>query len=303
MKVLKSWLCLGLLVLSVTACGFKGRQIPRKTPAVLPLFDAHFHYNQPADEDELLASLSAAHITRSVLFGGESASEMARKYPERFVASYSGLLSGRRHELNGGKDEAIVTEIAGEVDQALRSGRYRGLGEISAYHHAYPHDPVAPDSPLILRLFELAGRYHVPVNIHCSDFGYSEMEHALRESPGTTVIWAHTGSHLPPDKIRILLQAFPNLYFDLAAMDDYWPGRHTLLSFFGGIAERWRGLFEEFPDRFEVGFDLSTDINRGRRISTAAVHAAAIEQALAGLTPATAKKIAYENAERLYQVR
>jgi predicted TIM-barrel fold metal-dependent hydrolase len=302
MKTIKL-LCVGVLVLGVAGCGFKGRRLPHEPASVLPLFDAHFHYNDPVDENEMLANLDAAHITRAVLFGTEAASEMARKYPGRFVASYSGRLSARRRELRGGQDEAIAQAIAAEFEQALRSGLYRGVGEISAYHHAYPDDPIAPDSPLMLRLLEVAGRYHVPIDVHCSDFGYAGMQHALRVSPETTVIWAHTGSHLPPDKIQVLLRVFPNLYFDLAAMDEHWPGPHTLLSFLGRIDGSWRRLFEEFPDRFLVGFDLSTDMDRGRRISSAAAkNAQVMQQVLAGLTPATATKLAYENAERLYQV-
>lgn len=303
MKTLKLSLCVVLLVAGVTACEVKAVHSSKEKTAFLPLFDVHFHYNNPVDENEMLANLAAAHITRAVLFGTESASEMARKYPERFVASYSGRLSSRRRELSGGKDEAMVKKVAGEFEQALRSGRYRGLGEVSAYHHAYPDDPIAPDSPLVLRLLEIAGRHHVPINIHCSDFGYSEMERALRASPNTTVIWAHTGSHLPPEKIRVLLQAFPSLYFDLAAMDQTWPRKHTLLSFFGRIDDSWRRLFEEFPDRFLIGFDLSTNVDRGRRISTAAENAAVMERVLSGLTSATATKLAYQNAERLYQVK
>jgi predicted TIM-barrel fold metal-dependent hydrolase len=302
-KILRLSLFIALLVAGVAACGFKGKQIARNRATFLPLFDAHFHYNNPVDEDELFSNLAPAHITRSVLFGTESARDMAREYPERFVASYATDLSLRRQESKGGKDEAVAREIAGESEQALRSGLYRGVGEISTYHHGYPNDPIAPDSPLILRLLEVAGRYHVPINIHCSDFGLPEMEQALRLAPGTTVIWAHTGSHLPPDKIRGLLREFPNLYFDLAAMDETWPRKHTLLSFFGRIDERWRLLFEEFPDRFLVGFDMSTNLNRGRQISTAAADAAVVERVLSGLTPATATKIAYQNAERLYQFK
>ncbi|MGE5307002.1 MAG: amidohydrolase family protein [Alphaproteobacteria bacterium] len=302
-KTLKLSLFVGFLVVGVAACGFKGKQVARKRATFLPLFDVHFHYNDSIDEDKLFLNLSEAHITRSVLFGTESASDMAREYPERFVASYATDLSIRRQESKGGKDEAVAREIAGESEQALRSGLYRGLGEISTYHHAYPDDPIAPDSPLVLSLLAVAGRYHVPINIHCSDFGLPEMEHALRLAPGTTVIWAHTGSHLPPDKIRGLLREFPNLYFDLAAMDETWPRRHTLLSFFGRIDERWRLLFEEFPDRFLVGFDMSTNVNRGRQVTTAPANAAVMERVLSGLTPATATKIAYQNAERLYQFR
>lgn len=303
MKTLKLSLCVALLVAGVTACGFKAVHSPREKTAFLPLFDVHFHYNEPVDEDKLFSNLAAAHITRTVLFGTEAAADMAGEYPWHFVASYSGRLSAIRRELKGGRDETIAEEIAGDFEQALRSGRYRGLGEVSTYHHAYPDDPIAPDSPLILRLLEVAGRYHVPINIHCSDFGYPAMERALRAYPNTTVIWAHTGSHLPPDKIRALLWAYPNLYFDLAAMDQTWPESHTLLSLFGRIDGSWRNLFEEFPDRFLVGFDLSTDADRIRQISQAAADAAVMQRVLSGLTSATATKLAYENAERLYQVR
>jgi predicted TIM-barrel fold metal-dependent hydrolase len=302
-NILKLSLFAGLLAVGVAACGFKGKQVARKQATFLPLFDVHFHYSEPVGEDELFSDLSAAHITRSVLFGTEAAADMAGEYPRRFVASYSGRLSTIRRELKGGRDETIAEEIAGDFEQALRSGRYRGLGEVSTYHHAYPDDPIAPDSPLILRLLEVAGRYHVPINIHCSDFGYPAMERALRAYPNTTVIWAHTGSHLPPDKIRALLWAYPNLYFDLAAMDQTWPQKHTLLSFFGRIDGSWRNLFEEFPDRFLVGFDLSTNADRIRQISQAATDAVVMQRVLLGLTSATATKLAYQNAERLYQVK
>ena len=301
-KNLKLALLVALLIVSVAACGFKGKQLARKQGTFLPLFDAHFHYNVPADEDELISDLSAAHITRVVLFGSESATEMARKYPDRFVASYATHLSVRRQESNGGRDEIIARDVAGESERALQTGLYRGLGEVSTYHHAYRDTPIPPNSPLIMGLMGVAARYHVPINIHCDNFGYAAMERALQTSPNTTVIWAHTGSHLPPDKIRVFLRAFPNLYFDLAGMDQTWPRKHTLLSIFGRIDESWRLLFEEFPDRFLVGFDMSTSFDRGRRINTAAANAAVMERVLSGLTPATATKLAYQNADRLYRV-
>jgi len=269
--------------------------------ARFPLIDVHSHWNGPMS-GELLQAMNAAGIRRMVVFGGEDAARLARQQPDRFVASYTGLLGARRKAMGGGTDLEVTERVGAEFEQALKSGLYKGLGEISTYHPAYSADPIAPDSPLILRFLDLAGRYGVPIIIHCMDSGVSEMARALRAHPKTTVIWAHTGG-LSPLVIRDFLSDHPNLYFDLSATHPPWPRRrYPILSFGATIDENWQQLFEEYPDRFLIGFDFSALRGRGTPISAAREAGEFFRSALSQITPTTARKVAYENAQRLYKL-
>jgi predicted TIM-barrel fold metal-dependent hydrolase len=207
--------------------------------------------------------------------------------------------------MNYGQDSKMAERIAAEYERALGSGVYRGLGEIPTYHPARPV-PIPPDSPLVLKLLELAARYAVPINVHCtaSDGGAGRMAQALRLSPGATVIWAHGGSRLL--ELTAFLGDYPNLYFDLSTLHPPWPlrGGRTHLAYGGVIDRNWRELLEAYPDRFLVGFDFGTGFGgliQSTPLSAARQVGEFFQTVLSQLAPSTARKIAYENAERLYK--
>jgi predicted TIM-barrel fold metal-dependent hydrolase len=276
-----------------------------------PLVDAHSHYvavREPMAED-LIEAMNTAGIKGMVLFepSNRGATRLAKRFPGRFGASYQGPLGidRRREEMSYGMDPEIAQQIAAEYEKVLRFGVYRGLGEIPTYHPGRPV-PIAPDSPLILKLLELAGQYGVPINIHCtaSDRGATRMAQALQRHPKTTVIWAHGGSRL--SEVSNFLRDYPNLYFDLSTLHPPWPlrGGRTHLAYRGVIDRTWRELLEAYPDRFLVAFDFGTGF--GGAIQSTPLSAARevgefFQSVLAQLTPSTARKIAYENAERLYK--
>jgi hypothetical protein len=153
-----------------------------------------------------------------------------------------------------------VERVGGEFEQALRSGRYRGLGEITTMARpissrttggqAAPGASISPDSPLIRRLLELDGRYNVPINVHCDATAASQMAAAVRAYPGTKVIWAHLGSYLSPAACAHFLAEHTNLHFDLSSKNAaYAPAAGSAvdahpLHGVRGIDEGWRQLFE-----------------------------------------------------------
>jgi hypothetical protein len=65
---------------------------------------------------------------------------------------------------------------------------------------------------------------------------------------------------------------------------------------FGGIDETWRQLFEAYPDRFFLGVDFLTQGMLSRARGVGEYYRTILTQ----LTPATARKIAYENAVKAY---
>lgn len=298
----------GLLATSLGACTAPVIRTPKEEVEKLPLVDVHAHYGQSGTPEDFLDAMQAAGIARMVLFGGQNAADLALQQPDRFAASLQGVIitALRRGELRYGTEVEVIKRIIRIYNMQLRSGVYKALGEFAAYHDG-ARLAISPTSLLIRSLLELAGKYNVPINIHCSSTGALEMDLALREYPKTVVVWAHAGSHLSPSVIRDFLQVHPNLYFDLSAKHPPW----TYQSFFkehiligNAIDEDWRQLFESYPDRFLVGTDLgmggggsTTPLGMARNVGEF------FQTMLMQLTPSTARKIAYENAEKLYRFK
>jgi hypothetical protein len=164
--------------------------------------------------------MNQAGIKRMIVVGfGPEVPELPKRHPDRFVAAYvqfnfrwrqDPAMAGRmpeRFRIKDGTTPEEVERIGGEFEEALKSALYRALSEITTYARpihgsvlggrAAPGADISPDSPLVRRLIELAGRYEVPINIHCEDYGTSQMVNAVRAYPRTRVIWAHTGSYPP----------------------------------------------------------------------------------------------------------
>lgn len=305
---------LGLLGTATAACAAPVVRTPKEEVARFPLIDVHSHISVAPSRgytpEHLLTALDAAGIKRMVLLGfGPEVTELARQYPDRFIASYIWLnfrTRQRRGEIKDGTTGEEVERIGAEFEQALKTGLYRGLGEITTIAGPGPGGGpganISPDSPLVRRLLELAGRYNVPITMHCDDSAAKQMVNAVRAYPKTLVIWAHTGSYLAPSAAQEVLRDHPNVSFDLSAKNPaccrLGRSNYPLMSL-GVIDEAWRQLFETYPDRFLVGVDFLL-----------AEHLAAAREAgefyraiLTQLTPTTARMIGYENAQRVYGLR
>lgn len=294
---------LGLLVLGFTSCATAVIRTPREEVARFPIFDAHSH-NSPTKE--LKEAMSVAGIKRMNIFrredeSGAGAVQLAREYPEQFVLSYRPPIE----EVKGPADDAGVERIRAGTEKALKSGLYRGVGEITAYRGGRSPSSIAPDSKLIRAILELAGNSGVPVNIHCDTTGVDAMDRLLRAYPKNVVIWAHAGSYLSPPVITDFLRKHPNLYFDLSAKHPPFTSRRSYFEpilILDVISGNWGDLFESHPDRFLVGFDFGT-LDISTPFNAAQEAGEFFRTMLMQLTPGTARKIAYENAERLYKLQ
>jgi Tat protein secretion system quality control protein TatD with DNase activity len=299
----------------MAACAAPIVRTPKEEVAEFPLIDAHSHYVPKAMSDygytpeELLKAMDIAGIRRMVVLGfGPGVSQLARQKPSRFVASYVGDFSFRfrqaRGEIKDGTTPTEVERISVEFEKALKSGLYQGIGEIHTYADPWipflPGANIAPDSPLINRLLHLAGRYGMPINIHCTSTGVEKMARSLRAHPKTLVVWAHTGSYLSPSAISDILREYPNVFFDLSSKNPAccpagYSQNHPLMGI-RSINENWRQLFEAYPHRFLVGVDFLSS----NHLFYAREAGEFYRTILGHLMPATARKIGYQNAQRLY---
>lgn len=314
----------GFFGTAMAACAAPVVRTAKEEVAQFPLIDVHSHYVSRSavsfgyTPEELLKAMNAAGIRRMIILGfGPEVPQLARQHPDRFVAAYGGNTSFRSRqaagEIKDGTGSEEVERIGSEFEAALKTGLYRGIGEIHAYARAipatvtgrspFPGSNISPDSPLIRRLLELAARYDVPINIHCDDYGARPMVKALADYRKTMVVWAHTGSWLAPWAIRDILRDHPNVVFDLSAKNPACcPGGYSMnypLVGFRAIDETWSQLFETYPERFLAGVDFFSSVH----LRAAKEAGEFYRDLLAQLTPATARKIAHENAERVHGLR
>ena len=108
---------------------------------------------------------------RAVVFWGrnsdnESIAESARRHPDRFIAFASISPERAAYRQLWDRDDPGVLQT---LDALLASGRFRGIGEISAVHFPSPGLPEAdydPSGPIMSGILALARRYRVPVLLH-----------------------------------------------------------------------------------------------------------------------------------------
>jgi Tat protein secretion system quality control protein TatD with DNase activity len=260
--------------------------VPAAASDVLPIFDAHLHYNDeaaavyPAPEvlkrfrDNgvmgILATSRPNDGTRALL----SAARADRRAAPRvvpFVRPYR----TRADVETWFKDPEIYSLIESEL---RREPRYRGIGEF----HVHGADA---GGPWVKKVVTLAVDRNLWLHAHCDD---AALEILFDHDPRAKIIWAHTGFTTPPEKIARYLERYPGLVGELSYRHDVTEG--------GRIAPTWKALFLAYPDRFVVGSD--TWVNS--RWDQYAEIIAQYRRWLRELPPEVAAKIASGNGERLF---
>lgn len=256
-----------------------------------PLFDAHLHYNDDAQQPHPLADVLArmqrsgvravvansrpndgtkalAAATEATRAAGVTVVPLVRLYRDR--ADYQSWF----------RDPSIARMVDAELAAGTAAGPYRGLGEFHLYDSAHADGPVAR------QLMQLAQQRGLVVLAHCDDVAVDKL---MAHAPGATLIWAHTGiGGTPVGRVRELLRRHPTLMGELS----YRPG----LLVDGRLSPEWRALFVEFPQRFLVGSD--TWVN-ARWLYYEALMAEA-RRWLGELPPEVARRIAWGNGAALF---
>ncbi len=295
---MKAWLCWFALMALFSA----GPVLPTSGAAQaedLPIIDAHSHTERGMNVEAILPRLDAGGVRKIVLFARRGGSDegilsLHTKYPERVVPTV------------GFQNPGWVRQEAGfldEVEAKLRTGRFWWLGELLLKHYAVPELQaptivISPDTDLFRRALDLAARYRVPLTVHHeAEPGNIELfRRILRHNPTAVVVWAHWCGRPEPAVARSFLQEFPNLHCDLGGSHGrfYARGKNPLADEAGVLRPEWSALIEAFPERFLAGID-AIDPTRLEYEQWVAM----LRRALAGLSSGTARRVGFENAERL----
>ena len=134
----------------------------------------------------------------------------------------------------------------------------------------------------------------------------------LEYNPKARIIWAHAGSDpvgwYKPKLVKKMLAKYPNLYFSIRASGP--PQRSPAWTPRDGINYSWTSVYKKYPDRFVMGSDSFTVASSYSGAAQAPLifqqrsqnSRNAIEHVLEALNKDVRKKIAYENAVRLYHL-
>lgn len=285
--------------------------------ADVPLIDAHSQLLPGMDVERIVPLMDEAGVSVTILSATQRKPELildlAEAYPDRIIPAMSTKLISM---IKPGGD--YVTEIA----RQLAVGPWRAMQEILMWHAAKgkrqdgkvkaPQIVVAPDDPRVSHLVGQATKNRWPAVIHIefSDTGaerdafMAKMEALVSANPGQPFAMIHMGQ-LEAEDVRRLIDTHGNLHFLTSHADPIKPRGfrdYGWIDMFDGgreLADRWRGLMMEHPDRFVLAFD---NVWPKLWMRFYARKAALWRAALNSLPEAVAHKIAHENAECLWHL-
>ncbi len=279
-----------------------------------PVVDCHHHLRRTPEAN--IAHMNGAGLSNAMVLARYDSAEMMKtmrdKYPGRFLGWFASA-------------DITKPEAEQQLRDAVKQGAI-GLGELKSH--------VAAAGPELSRMYALAAELNVPILVHFQEVphsptegvfstGFKDFESTLKRYPRTKFIghadafWANISADYanqdayPSGKIKPggitdkLLSDYPNLYGDLAANS----GNNAL----SRDPEFAKGFLKRHEDKLIFGSDCSCSDGKGGGISQANNPAAA---RLAGkcvaratltllkgyVSPASFRKMTWENAHRVYKL-
>jgi len=282
-NLLAAFVCvLGLLPAPWPAAAQQEQDVIGEGAQELPLFDAHMHWKKPAwsafPPETVLSLMDENGVAMSLVSSSpdEGTITLWQYAPNRIVPEMRPY-----NDVLGPSNWTKAEGVGDVIESRVRQYSHAGIGEF----HLHEIDP--DDEPLLRRIVALAIDRGIPLHVHS---GHEPVEYLYSLNPELTIIWAHAGMSEPPAVVEAMMARYPTLHADTSYRE--WE----ILRGAVAIDAEWRRVLERFSDRFMVGTD--TWING--QWSSYDQLIATNRKWLALLTPDTARKIAYQNAERLF---
>ena len=270
-------------------------------------------------------------------FDIESLAGIAKKYGPRIVMfGGGGTLNPMLQE--AGKSPEVTEGVRRrfeETAQRIIASGAKGFGEITAHHvslsPSHGYESVPADHPLFLLLADIAAQHDVPIDLHFDPVpadvqkppslsspqnpavlkaNLAGFERLLAHNRKAKILWAHAGAdpvgYFTPKLVRELLGRHPNLALSVRPTAPF-PG--SMVHPKGAINDDWIAVLRDFPDRFVIGSDsfvvakAYTGAEAPRIFEQRSeIQRRGIRRLLSHLPADLARRIGYENAERIYRL-
>lgn len=270
-------------------------------------------------------------------FDLESLAEVMAKHGPRIVAfGGGGTLNPMLQE--AGKlpqvPETVRRHFEETARQIIANGAI-GFGEITAHHvsmaPSHGYESVPADHPLLLLLADIAAQHDVPIDLHFDPVpadvntparlssprnppvlkeNIGGFERLLAHNRKTTIVWAHAGGDpvgfYTPRLVRELLGRHSNLMLSLRPTG---PRSGSMVHKNGAIDNKWIAVLRDFPDRFVIGSDSMVVASNYTGADAPRIfeqrsgkQRGGIRRLLSHLPDDLARRIGYENAQRIYRL-
>lgn len=261
-----------------------GEKIAGDAAENLPIFDAHIHYKEPAwgpfPPETVIEMMDDAGVAMALVSSTPDAGTIklweyakARIVPE--LRPYHGSYGSG----NWTKSPGMMAYLRHRMERYP----HRGIGEF----HIHRIDP--NDRALLEEVAALAQTHDAVIHVHSGD---APVRLLYEIDPGLTIIWAHAGMTESPGVITEMMDKYASLYADTSYRE------HEILGEGDRLDPSWKQLLLRHSGRFMVGSD--TWVNSQWAIYRELI---SVNRAwLAQLPMAVAEKIAYRNAEKLFDI-
>lgn len=246
------------------------------------LFDGHIHYNRDVWEsippENAIERLRTAGVEHALVSSTptEGTERLFARDPQRIIPLLRPYSSPAERR-SWFADPELLPRLRGH----LSAFPYIGIGEF----HVFGADA---STPVMVEMIDLAVERGLFLHAHADT---DAIDRILEHAPDLTVIWAHAGFDVPVARLAELLARHPKLLIELSYRDDVAP--------LGTLAQDWRRLFIDWPDRFLVGMDTHI-ASRWYELGKLANEARGW---LAQLPPGVAERIAFQNAADLVGIK
>ena len=248
----------------------------------LPIFDTHVHYKEPAwslySPEEVIELFRKSGVT-SALVSSSPDDGTRMLYAENpdivvpFLRPYHGTVTSS----NWYRQDTILNYLKDRLETHV----YKGIGE---FHIHNPHDA---DSEVIQATMKMALRDDMYIHVHTTHEG---VEKLFELEPEIKILWAHAGMSDPPEVVAEMFDRYEHLWVDISI-------RELEIAPNGLLDAGWEALFLRHPDRITIGSDTWVNSRWEQYESILSFD----RSWLAQLPEDVARKIAYENAERLFR--
>ena len=253
----------------------------------LPLFDAHVHYKEPAWDAYPVKSIIELMDKNGVAMGLVSSTPdegtiMLWEYAPGRIVPELRPYHGNAGSSNWAKAEGMADYLSGRLEDYP----HEGIGEF------HIHSLDTSDEPLFRKVIAMAKERDIVIHVHS---GTEPVRWLYSLDPDVKMIWAHAGLGEPASAVHALMSEFPALYADTSLRE------HAILgdggrNEGGGLDPDWETIVFDFQDRLMIGsdtwvngqWDRYSDIMASNRLW------------LSKLPRSVAEKIAYKNAEKLF---
>lgn len=207
-------------------------------------------------------------------------------------------------------DHPAFVRLYEEAQRRFADGSAKGFGELHTdNHNSGPmrmRRHIRTDNPVMRRFYEIANQYGGFVQLHSQldDDFVTDVLKLTADYPKVTTVLAHCLPLAKPADLERLLSQRPNLVCELSAqgaVHNQLAGlnRSPRVYSDAGIKRDWKRFIERYPDRVMIG----TDACCGWFGSYTDMVVEIRTNFLPNLAPDLMKKVAYENAVRIFDLK